>query len=96
MINDPSQTLQGSIYIDHNVVSLKIDLTTLRQGKILMSRDPYRPPISKMPSKHGLSKAEEEGRKKLGHATIMANRLVPSDIRRLFLTGIESDGIATE
>jgi hypothetical protein len=40
LIANPSETLQGSVYIGHNVVSLKIDLTTLCQGKILQFRIP--------------------------------------------------------
>jgi hypothetical protein len=49
-----------------------------------------------MPSKHGLSKADEEGRRKLGHATIMVAHLVPQDIRHVFSSDIQSDGTATE
>lgn len=85
LMTNSNNLLQGSIYVDHNVVSIKVDLDTLCQGRLLESCEPFCPPKSKMPPKNGNTKADEENRQRLGQATIAAAKQIPTHLQHTFL-----------
>jgi hypothetical protein len=80
-------TFQGSFMIDHNVISLKIDLELLCHGKLASLKEPFRPTRVVLPKARSQEPKDVAGRIKLSKLIQESAATIPTSILDAFSAG---------